>query len=456
MSRKVVTFNFASAVATNGTFTVGYPTGYSRGDFINGISHKLVALQSEYEAPKGITVSFGTSSVTVTYLGTTTIPAGSPGIFGFDIAGPDSFRSNDSKKQGHIQTRPATLKFINFGSPSTVSTTALISAATLTEMPATLASITYTYAQQGGSSPLDGTNPDGKLYPARNVVATITHASSVPGMTLTHTGFDINGNPVVETQTTTGGTTLVTLTGKKAFSGLVSTKILNASTTATTTDATLSLGFGNKLGFDFPLLDPSRIAMEMTNNALQSVWRGLQVIPFSLGANEVGTGGALRRIPAPINGRIVSAAVAVEVANNGNNAGTIAIAIEQINSNGNGVTVAGAELAIAASATIGTVVSGSTAEGAATAEVSAGNQICVVATAGFSTGAQFTGQIVLRPTYTPRGTVVAADTTTTPSGTSGDVYGTYTPAFTLDSTTQVGLLIWTPEPNSESTPEYTI
>lgn len=456
MSRKTVQFNFSAAVATNGTFTVGYPTGYTRGDFARGVDHRLIALQSEYIAPKGITCSFGTTSVTVTYKGTTTIPAGTPGIFGFDIAGPDSFLASDYKKKNHINTRPATLKFINFGSPSATSTTALISAATTTEMPATNASITYTYAQQGGSSPLDGANSDGKLYPARNVVATITHASSVPGMTLTHTGYDINGNALVETQTTTGGTTSVTLTGSKAFAQMTSTKILNASTTATTTDATLSLGFGSKLGFDFPLLDSSQIAMETTNNALQGVWRGLQHITFSLGANEVGTGGVLRRIPAPTNGIIVSAAVAVEVANNANNAGTISVSIEQTNSNGAGVTVAGAELAIAASATIGTVVSGSTAEGAATAAVSTGNQICVVAGSGFSTGAQFSGSIVIRPTYAIRGTLVVADITTTPSGTSGDVYGTYTPVFTLDGTTQVGLLIWTPEPNSESTPEYTI
>ena len=457
MSRKTVEFVFASAVALNGTFTVSYPAGYTRGDFIRGVSHRLVALQSTFEAPKGITCSFGASSVTVTYLGTTTIPAGTKGIFGFDIAGEDSFLVTDWRKQNFINDRPATLRFINFGSPSATSTTALISAATgATEMPATNASITHTFATGQGVSPIDGTNSDGKLYPPRNIVTTVTHASSVPAMTITHTFLDINGNQAVEVHTTSGGTASQTITGNKAVRQMISTKILNASTTQTCTDATLNVGFGSKLGFDMPVLSASQIAMEFHNDVMQGVWRGNEILPFSLGANEVGTGGTLRRIPAPTNGRIVSAYCAVEVANNANNAGTIAISIEQINSNGNGVTVAGAELAFAASATIGTVISGTVAEGAATAEVSTGNQICVVATAGFSTNAQFSGSIVFRPTYAVRGTVATAANTTTPSGTSGDIYGTYTPAFTLDGTTQVGLLVWTPEPNSNGTPEYTV
>lgn len=458
MSRKTVSFTFASAVATNGTFAVTYPTGYTRGDFIRGVKHRLIALQSEFESPKGITCSFGASSVTVTYKGTTTIPAGSAGIFGFDIAGPDhNYLDSDWRKQNNINDRPATLRFINFGSPSATSTTALISAATgSSEMPATNASITHTFATGQGSSPIDGANPDGKLYPPRNIVSTVTHASSVPTMTITHTFLDVNGNTAVETHTTSGGGTSNTITGAKAVKQMISTKITNASTTQTCTDATLNVGFGSKLGFDMPVLSASQIAMEFHNDVIQGVWRGNEILPYALGANEVGTGGALRRIPAPTNGRIVGHQAVVEVANNANNAGTISVQIEQANSNGTGVAVVGTELSIPASATIGSVFSGTPAEGAATAEVSTGNQICVVAGTGFSTGAQFSGSIVFRPTYAVRGTVVVADNTTTPSGTTGDIYGTYTPAFTLDGTTQVGLLVWTPEPNSNGTPEYTV
>lgn len=457
MSRKTVEFVFASSVVTNGTFTVSYPAGYTRGDFIRGVKHRLIALQSEFESPKGITCSFGASSVTVTYKGTTTIPASSKGIFGFDIAGPDSFRDTDWKKQNYVNDRPATLKFVNFGSPSATSTTALISAATgSSEMPATNASITHTFATGAGSSPIDGANSDGNLYPPRNIVSTVTHASSVPTMTITHTFLDTNGNTAVETHTTSGGGTSNTITGAKACKQMISTKITNASTTQTCTGATLNVGFGSKLGFDFPLLSTSQIAMEFHNDTPQGVFRDTMILPYALGANEVGTGGALRRIPAPANGRVIGHLAAVEVANNANNAGTISIQIEQANSNGTGVAVVGSELSIPASATIGSVFSGTPAEGAATAEVSINNQICVVAGSGFSTSAQFSGSIVFRPTYAPRGTVVIADITTVPSGTSGDIFGTYTPAFTLDGTTQVGLLVWTPEPNSNGTPEYTV
>jgi len=81
MSQRVITAVLATALATGGTVAFSYPTGKTRGDFILGTNHYLMALQSKFSEPVGIGCSFGATTVTVTYRGTTTIPAGSKVIW---------------------------------------------------------------------------------------------------------------------------------------------------------------------------------------------------------------------------------------------------------------------------------------------------------------------------------------------------------------------------------------
>ena len=58
MSQVNVRGILAAAVATAGTFDVGYPTGFTRGSFSNGVSHKLSVLGKVFTCPEYITISF--------------------------------------------------------------------------------------------------------------------------------------------------------------------------------------------------------------------------------------------------------------------------------------------------------------------------------------------------------------------------------------------------------------
>jgi len=83
----IVNHTLSVAVAQNGTFTVGYPTGKGAGSYSGGHKHKMAALQTVFEAPTGLTVAFGASEITVTYKGATTLPAGTDIVLELDIYG---------------------------------------------------------------------------------------------------------------------------------------------------------------------------------------------------------------------------------------------------------------------------------------------------------------------------------------------------------------------------------
>src|SRR3546814_11121282 len=74
----------SAAVATSGTFTVGYPVGRGAGSFTGGTRHSFHCLGADYNAPVDFTVSFGASEATITYLGETTLPAGTRVFVQFD------------------------------------------------------------------------------------------------------------------------------------------------------------------------------------------------------------------------------------------------------------------------------------------------------------------------------------------------------------------------------------
>lgn len=456
MSRAVVNSRLASAVATNGTFAVSYPTGYTKGNFALGHRHRLVVLQTTYYAPKDFTISFSSTAATVTWLGTTTLPQGSEFYLGLDISGTDNVDTDQVYKKTRLTMhRPAALRLIDFGAPVADSVAALISAATSTELPTTSASTTYTFTRSGGSSPLDGSNSDGVIgyggAPARNIKWSATHASSVPPFVLTVTSYDILGQQFAETLTNTTGTTTASGAGAKAHAKVISIKIADSGGTGLQ-NATLNVGFGSKLGFDAPMLASNQIVAEMHNNAIQGAYNDIVSIPWYITANEAGSG-VVRRIPSPVTGSITDAGFAIETAANPS-IGTISIGVAAATSTGVGTTVAGLDLSVATALTLGQIVTGTATEGDASQAVVAGQQICITPTATLTTGASFAGYVNIRPTGTLRGTFVAAAVGTTPSGTSGDVFGTYTPAVTLDGSTGISLLVALTDEGSASTPQY--
>lgn len=79
----------ASAVATNGTITFTYPSGYNAASFAAGGATMFAeGLETLFtEGSSNFSVAYGASSATVTYLGATSIPAGSAVRFGPTMAG---------------------------------------------------------------------------------------------------------------------------------------------------------------------------------------------------------------------------------------------------------------------------------------------------------------------------------------------------------------------------------
>lgn len=93
---RIAEVTLANAVASGGTITVPYPSGTGLGSFA-GFGHIMVAtgLQGVFtQDAGGISVAFSTS-ITVTYNGSTPIPANSLVRFQFNIAGDDNLEIPD-------------------------------------------------------------------------------------------------------------------------------------------------------------------------------------------------------------------------------------------------------------------------------------------------------------------------------------------------------------------------
>lgn len=95
-----IALTLASAVATSGTVTVGYPLGaglfngagnqYSKGDYIlSNAQHVLILGQNKYVSPKDFTLTFNAnaSSITVTNKGAATWPAAATGLLQLNLNG---------------------------------------------------------------------------------------------------------------------------------------------------------------------------------------------------------------------------------------------------------------------------------------------------------------------------------------------------------------------------------
>ncbi len=145
-------------------------------------------------------------------------------------------------EEGKVGLPMTPLYYHSFGSPAVADADALVDAATGTELPNT-ETVTYTFP--GAASPIDGALATGILDVPRNVVATVTHGSSVVAMTILVTGLDVYGDVMSELLTIAATGTSQTATGNKAFKSITSVAI----TAAADAEAnTLDLGTGVKLG----------------------------------------------------------------------------------------------------------------------------------------------------------------------------------------------------------------
>jgi len=235
MSFDTVSGTLASAVASAGTFTVGYPTNRDDGDYQGGYAHVLIAIGGVFTAVAGdISLAFGASNITVTYNGSTTLPAGTDFRLQIDKAGSASSFSTplaDTGKMGRLFP-----VLINLGAPLTADADGVCASQAIN----TTGTINGALAS-GGVATFDV---------PRNVVAAWTTTA-----TLTVTGTDIDGNVLVETSGS--GTSMA---GKKAFKTITAVESSTGITGAT-------VGTGDVLGLPVFLENTGHVLGEMEDGA---------------------------------------------------------------------------------------------------------------------------------------------------------------------------------------------
>lgn len=235
MAHQIVETILASQVATGGTFTVAYPSGYDAGAFKYAKTHKMWALQTLFESPKNFTVSFGAASATVTYNGTTTLPAGTRVSFQFNEQGADDV--SDAAVQDVIKVDTVPVALVTLGAPATSDDDYFRAAASISA---------------GGALTLLKTTLD----VPRNII--ITSAGDDSGDTFTVTGTDQYGATVVET---IAGANAGIASGVKAF------KTVSGIVASGASAGTVKVGFGDVLGLPFFLGSAAHVLKELQDNA---------------------------------------------------------------------------------------------------------------------------------------------------------------------------------------------
>lgn len=295
----LITGVLSAAVPTGSTIVASYPTGTTRGDFVLGMRHRLSAIGKIFSCPEDITVSLGNTQVTVTYNGSTTLPAGTRYTIELDRStGANPYATNPYQadtyiKPGqHTSMFPLELVLMNLGTPTTASATAVCAAQAIAA--AGLATINGAKAA-GGVAPLGA--PTG-----RNVNVVSTNAGDTT-QTVTIRGLDIYGNRVQQTLTLNGTTTVQ---GTKAFATVTSVTVSAALA------GNLSVGDGTVLGLPAYLSNSTFILRETQDGAVASA--GTVVAGLGITTKASATNGDVRGTYAPASAPDGSRAYALVVA----------------------------------------------------------------------------------------------------------------------------------------------
>jgi hypothetical protein len=261
MAYSTVTLRLASAVASGGTFTVGYPTGTNRGTFLRGSRHVMMARGDRFVSPTDMTVSLGNTTATVTYNGASTLPAGTEVIFELDAGGPDSYRDTFEARGLPARAERAELVTINLGNPITADADGIFASASINSAsPITSGSFTGALAVSGAVT----------LDVPRNVVAAWTNTA-----VMTVTGRDEYGNVMVESSGS--GTSM---TGVKAFRTITSIAV-SANVTSCT------VGTGDVFGLPVYLPSTACVLREMQD--LATATAGTLVAGLAAGTKSTAT-----------------------------------------------------------------------------------------------------------------------------------------------------------------------
>ncbi len=269
MSVKTVTGYLAAALATNGTITVSYPAGTTRGDFVLGIRHRLSIGGKNYAAPEGFTIALNAASAVVTYLGATTIPPGSRFTVELDRnTDVNNVQSFQKGPDGFIQAGQETFMAkvsdyaISLGSPSALSTTAIVNASAVAG---------------AGAVALNGGKLVGAVVPlgapTGRAVQVVSSNAGDTTQTVTVKGKDMYGQNMRQDFALNGTTPVI---GTKAFATVTS---VSASAALA---GNLSVGDSDVLGLPVYLSNATFVWRETQDGALATsgtLVAGLSALP---------------------------------------------------------------------------------------------------------------------------------------------------------------------------------
>lgn len=237
MSLKIVYHTLASALAASGTVNVNYPTGTTRGNFLNASGHVLSANQSHYTSPADFTITLNADNFTVNWgAGNITIPSGTVVGIQLEMQGEDDGEVTDLDSIAGLAFAP--LIAVDLGSPDVADADGVCASQAITAVGGgTIAGA----LAAGGVATFDV---------PRNVVAAWTTTA-----VMTVTGTDVYGNVIKESSAS--GTSMA---GKKAFKTITAVAVSVDVTGAT-------VGTGDVLGLPVALPGTGHVVKELENGA---------------------------------------------------------------------------------------------------------------------------------------------------------------------------------------------
>ena len=430
MTFKTVTGTLASAVAADGTYTLSYPaaiapeTGTTNaGDFYNALRHRLVMNQAKLVYPDDFSLTFGTSTITVTNKTGATWAADSVWTIQLDQPGKKLYAPKADGEGTAIaiaNSARSDVILVSLGAPDILDADGILASQSLNSN-STTASFNGALSS-GGKAVLDV---------ARNVVAAWTTTA-----VLTITGKDVYGNTIVESSAS--GTTH---TGTKAFK-----EVTAVSTTVNITS--LTVGTGDVLGLPVYLPSRAHVLQEIIDGTLAGDSRMIQ-LPYQINTTDL-QAGTVQQLISPVAGRVVANRTVVQ-ASLANELAT-SVGVLHITVNGSYVTASTTSsytTAVGGNGSVGDTASVTVPASSSAAAVAVGDVIGVVPSAAWLSSGALNGVVTVAPTGVGiynSGTFVAGITTAGGStATTGDVRGTYTPPVAMDGSIVVQLLLTLPD-----------
>lgn len=410
MSFKTVEVTLASDVAVAGTFTVPYPSGRDAGHYLNTVGHTIVSGSNDvYNFKEHFTLTFGTSSITVTTVTPTTFLAGTNLVVQLEEQGRNdtSFAPDVSEVVGGAMAYPI---LVHLGAPDVADADGHCASQSIA-----------TTANGLLNGALAGTNDV-----PRNIVGAWTTASII-----TVTGTDVDDNVLVEK--CASGTTF---TGKKAFKTVTSINSSESITSAT-------FGTGDVLGLPVFVPAKANVLAVLKDGVIQSGFRDKVLVQGIMTEANVDAATSLFLV-APCAGVITK--VWTMCQGTVTTGGTFTAKV-------NTVAVNGLSVVVANSAAAGDMDSDTPTNGHASCVVAAGDNIEIVGDAAFNASADFVVVVEIEPTHTIPGTWVYGDVSY-PTATTGDVRGTFDPTEACDGSLAFSMLLALPDPTYKGMEQY--